>query len=88
MFAKIVIATLALSCGLTSAFTPMKSDRTILISSRQQSTRLHETFDTGLGTDFEEIKAMSIGNEANYKQWVNKIKEDNMLNRKVCGVVY
>lgn len=79
MFVKLVLI-FSLLCGLTSAFAPVKF-------ASQQSTRLHETFDTGLGTDFNEIKSLSIGNEANYKQWVNRVKEDNLLNRKVCDII-
>jgi hypothetical protein len=83
MFANIVVS-FALLCGLTSAFSPIAKTTSV---SSQQSTRLSETFGTGLGSDFNEIKKMSIGNEASYKQWVNNVKEDNMLNRKVCDAI-
>lgn len=63
----------------SSAFSPIKSSSSKISS----STQLYESFGLGLGTDTYEIQDPRIGGEANYKQWVNKVDSNNMLNRKV-----
>ena len=47
------------------------------------STRLHESFGFGFAEDTYTNQPVEIGGEAEYKQWVNTVREDNMLNRKV-----
>jgi hypothetical protein len=47
------------------------------------STQLYETFDLGLGEDSMSIMPEQLKGEAEYKQWVNKIADDSLLNRKV-----
>lgn len=77
MFKSVTLV--AFLVGFASAFSPMKS----LISS-PSSTQLHESFGLGVGTDTYEMQDPRIAGEATYKQWVNKVDENNMLNRKVC----
>ena len=49
----------------------------------RQSTHLHESFGLGIGEDTYENQPDLLKGEAEYKQYVNRINEDNMLNRKV-----
>ena len=49
----------------------------------QPSTQLYENFGLGIGEDTYANQLPALGGEANYKQFVNRVKEDNMLNRKV-----
>ena len=65
----------ALFVSLASAFAPQTSVR--------PSTHLYENFGLGIGEDSYENQVDLLRGEANYKQWVNRINENNMLNRKV-----
>lgn len=49
----------------------------------RQSSRLHETFGLGLGEDTYANQPVLLRGEQEYKQFINKYKEDNMINRKV-----
>lgn len=49
------------------------------------ATQLQETFGLGIGEDNYANQPAPIAGEAAYKEWVNKVNEDNMLNRKVNG---
>jgi len=68
----------AVTAGVASAFAPAG------VTGRQ-SLQLHETFGLGLGEDTYKNQPDLLKGEAEYKQYVNKISEDNMLNRKVSG---
>jgi hypothetical protein len=72
------IAILTMLLGFSSAFSPMK------IANVKTTTQLRESFGTGLGTDTYSSQDILIGGEANYKQWVNEVNQNNMLNRQVC----
>lgn len=52
-------------------------------TSTRPATQLHETFGLGIGEDTYENQPDLLRGEANYKQWVNRVNENNMLNRKV-----
>ena len=69
----------ALAAGVANAFAPASL-------AARQSTQLHESFGLGLGEDTYENQPDLLKGEAEYKQYVNKISEDNMLNRKVRGL--
>ena len=49
----------------------------------RQSSRLHESFGLGLGEDTYTNQPVLLRGEQEYKQFINKYKEDNMINRKV-----
>ena len=66
----------ALLATLASAFTVPQT-------SLRQSTHLNENFGLGIGEDTYENQDALLAGEANYKQWVNRVNENNMLNRKV-----
>ena len=74
---KILILTVMASA--TMAFAPISNG--IL---RQQQTQLQESFGLGIGEDTYKNQPALLRGEQEYKQFVNKYKEDNMLNRKVC----
>jgi len=66
----------AVTAGFAGAFAPASF-------TGRQSVQLHESFGLGLGEDTYENQPDLLKGEAEYKQYVNKIREDNMLNRKV-----
>ena len=76
--APLKLMLVAATAGLASAFAPAG------VTGRQ-SLQLHETFGLGLGEDTYENQPDLLKGEAEYKQYVNRISEDNMLNRKVGG---
>lgn len=49
----------------------------------RRSVKLHESFGFDFAEDTYKNQPDVLGGEANYKQWVNKIDENSMLNRKV-----
>jgi hypothetical protein len=49
----------------------------------RQSFQLQETFGLGLGEDTYKNQPELLRGEQEYKQFINKYKEDNMINRKV-----
>jgi hypothetical protein len=67
--------------GMATAFTPVAQVR-----QRQEvssPTQLQESFGLGLGEDTYENQPDLLKGEQEYKQYVNRINEENMLNRKV-----
>lgn len=80
-----VLVALALALSCASAFAPTSS----LASSPQKTTtvtQLQESFGLGLGEDTYENQPDLLKGEQEYKQYVNRIKEENMLNRKASVV--
>jgi DNA replication protein DnaC len=76
---KLLIVTVMTSAAM--AFAPISHG-----SFRQQqprTTQLQETFGLGVGEDTYKNQPPLLRGEQEYKQFVNKYKEDNMLNRKV-----
>ena len=69
----------AITASVASAFAPAQF-------SARQATQLHETFGLGLGEDTYENQPDLLKGEAEYKQYMNSVKEDNMLNRKVSDL--
>jgi hypothetical protein len=74
---KLIFLAVTASCGI--AFTPTSFSQTAIKS----STRLQESFGLGLGEDTYENQPDLLRGEQEYKQYVNRISEENMLNRKV-----
>ena len=76
---QIIVPLVALSAvGMATAFAPVSQ-----VQPRQQATQLQESFGLGLGEDTYENQPDLLKGEAEYKQYVNRINEDNMLNKKV-----
>ena len=67
--------------GTATAFTPVAQVRQQQVTS--SPTQLQETFGLGLGEDTYENQPDLLKGEQEYKQYVNRINEENMLNRKV-----
>lgn len=67
---------IAVTAGIASAFSPSSQVA-------RKGTQLHETFGLGLGEDTYENQPDLLKGEAEYKQYMNQVKSDNMLNRKV-----
>ena len=67
---------LAIIASVAGAFAPS-------CEMARQATQLHESFGLGLGEDTYENQPDLLKGEAEYKQYMNQVKEDNMLNRKV-----
>ena len=74
--APLKLLLVAATAGVASAFAPLG------VSGRQ-SLQLQESFGLGIGEDTYENQPDLLKGEAEYKQYVNRISEDNMLNRKV-----
>ena len=74
--APLKLFVLAVVAGFSSAFTPSSF-------TARKSTVLHESFGLGLGEDTYENQPDLLKGEQEYKQYMNKVDEDNMLNRKV-----
>merc|ERR1712232_276266 len=66
---------LAIIASVAGAFAPSSG-------MSRQGTQLQETFGLGLGQDTWENQPDLLKGEAEYKQYMNQVKEDNMLNRK------
>lgn len=75
----------AVSTGVASAFAPSSNVavRSASAVPPPASTRLFESFGLGLGEDTYENQPDLLKGEQEYKQYVNRINEENMLNRKV-----
>ena len=76
---KLLILTVMASA--TMAFAPISHGA---FRQQHQSTQLQESFGLGVGEDTYKNQPDLLRGEQEYKQFVNKYKEDNMLNRKVC----
>lgn len=74
--APLKLILVAVTAGVAGAFAPTG------VTGRQ-SLQLHESFGLGLGEDTYSNQPDLLKGEAEYKQYANRIKEDNMLNRKV-----
>jgi hypothetical protein len=80
---KLATAFAALACA-ASAFRP-----TATVSTRRgpaTTTQLQESF-LGIGTDTYSSQPDPLKGEAEYKQWINTIDQNNMLNRKVRAII-
>ena len=66
----------ALTAGVASAFAPATS-------AVRKTTQLHESFGISYAEDTYENQPDLLKGEAEYKQYMNRVNEDNMLNRKV-----
>lgn len=66
----------ALLAGAAFSFSPISQ-------TTRQSTQLRESFGLGIGEDTYENQPALLRGEQEYKQFVNKYAENNMLNRKV-----
>jgi hypothetical protein len=67
---------LAFFSGAVSAWVAPKS-------ATRQPTKLQESFGIEFAEDTYDNQPNFLKGEAEYKQWVNKIDSNNMLNRKV-----
>jgi hypothetical protein len=76
---KLLVFTVMASA--TMAFAPISQGS---FRQQQQTTQLQETFGLGIGEDTYENQPTLLRGEQEYKQFINKYKDDNMLNRKVC----
>lgn len=74
---KILLVSLSV-VGMTTAFAPVAQ-----VARPAASTQLQESFGLGLGEDTYENQPDLLKGEQEYKQYVNRINEENMLNRKV-----
>ncbi|KAG7351075.1 DUF1118 domain containing protein [Nitzschia inconspicua] len=75
-FKFLLVAAMA-SCAAAFAPTSMVGRKTA-----SSFTQLHESFGLGLGEDTYENQPDLLKGEQEYKQYVNRINEENMLNRK------
>ena len=73
---------LTVMAGATMAFAPISHGA--FRQQQQATTQLQESFGLGVGEDTYKNQPTLLRGEQEYKQFVNKYKEDNMLNRKVC----
>jgi hypothetical protein len=63
--------------GPVAAFAPLSPTRT------STTTQLHESFGLNFAEDTYKNQPDLLKGEAEYKQFINKYAENNMLNRKV-----
>ena len=77
--APLKILFFALTASVATAFAPASFTK-----APASTTQLQETFGLGLGEDTYENQPDLLKGEQEYKQYVNRINEENMLNRKVC----
>ena len=70
---------LAVTASVAVAFTPSTSR----VQKVTSSTQLYEDFGLGLGEQTYENQPDLLKGEQEYKQYVNRINENNMLNTKV-----
>lgn len=76
---------LAVTASCATAFAPSSS---MVVGQKTTTpttsvTQLQESFGLGLGEDTYENQPDLLKGEQEYKQYVNRINEENMLNRKV-----
>mmetsp|Transcript_25415 Transcript_25415/g.47360 ORF Transcript_25415/g.47360 Transcript_25415/m.47360 type:complete len:221 (+) Transcript_25415:304-966(+) len=69
---------LAVTASVATAFAPS----TFQMQKVASTTQLQESFGLGLGEDTYENQPDLLKGEQEYKQYVNRISEENMLNRK------
>mmetsp|Transcript_17049 Transcript_17049/g.35034 ORF Transcript_17049/g.35034 Transcript_17049/m.35034 type:complete len:222 (+) Transcript_17049:82-747(+) len=69
---------LAITASVAVAFTPSATR----VGKAPSSTQLYEDFGLGLGEQTYENQPDLLKGEQEYKQYVNRINEENMLNRK------
>lgn len=74
----IKLFTIVISASVAVAFTPSVSR----VQKLSSSTQLYEDFGLGLGEQTYENQPDLLKGEQEYKQYANRINEDNMLNRK------
>jgi hypothetical protein len=74
--APLKLLLVAMMAGVAGAFSPSSAGT-------RQGTQLQESFGLGIGEDTYENQPDLLKGEAEYKQYMNRVKEDNMLNRKV-----
>jgi hypothetical protein len=73
---------LAITASVAVAFAPSVSR----VQKLSSSTQLYEDFGLGLGEITYENQPDLLKGEQEYKQYVNRINEDNFLNRKVRAI--
>jgi len=66
-------------CSVANAFTAVSHK-----AQNRPHTRLRESFGFDFAEDTYKNQPDVLGGEQTYKQWVNKIEENSLLNRKVC----
>jgi hypothetical protein len=66
----------ALSASVASSFAPAQ----FVV---RQNTQLHESFGFGFAEDTYGNQPDLLKGEQEYKQYMNRVKEDNLLNEKV-----
>ena len=71
--------TLAVTASVAVAFTPSVSR----VQPTPSTTQLYEDFGLGLGEQTYENQPDLLKGEQEYKQYINRINEDNLLNEKV-----
>ena len=69
----------ALLVSFAAAFAPESSVR--------PTTHLNENFGFDFAEDSYANQDPLLGGEANYKQWVNRVNDNSMLNRKVRNLM-
>jgi hypothetical protein len=67
----------ALLAGIASSYVVVPK------TSVRRTTQLHESFGFDFAENSYDNQIEQLKGEANYKQWVNRISDDNMLNRQV-----
>lgn len=77
--APLQLFALAITASVAVAFSPSTSR----VQTVPSSTQLYEDFGLGLGEQTYENQPDLLKGEQEYKQYVNRINEDNMLNKKV-----
>ena len=77
--APLKLFSLAITASVAVAFSPSTSR----VQTVPSSTQLYEDFGLGLGEQTYENQPDLLKGEQEYKQYVNRINEDNMLNKKV-----
>jgi hypothetical protein len=80
---KFLLLAVAASCATAFAPTSLTAGQKAAAPS---VTQLQESFGLGLGEDTYENQPDLLKGEQEYKQYVNRISEENMLNRKVGTV--
>lgn len=70
------LAVVALLANAAFSFSPVSQ-------TTRRTTKLRESFGLGIGEDTYENQPALLRGEQEYKQFVNKYAENNMLNRKV-----
>jgi len=76
--APLKLFSLAITASVAVAFSPSTSR----VQTVPSSTQLYEDFGLGLGEQTYENQPDLLKGEQEYKQYVNRINEDNMLNKK------